>query len=68
VALIVRHWRAWLAFAALGSAVAFCYRDDWLLAGAAGSYAVLPAVLQIRRRMADTRAMMLMLARPGRQQ
>jgi hypothetical protein len=66
VALIVSHWRAWLAFAALGSAVAFCYRGDWLLAVAAGSYAMLPALLHVRRKMADTREMMLMLARPGR--
>jgi hypothetical protein len=68
VGLIVRHWRAWLAFAALGSAAAFCYRRDWLLAVAAGSYAMLPALLHMRRKMADTRAMMEMLARPGRQQ
>ena len=66
--LILSRWRMWLAFAALGSAVAFCYRHDWLLAVAAGSYAVLPAVLWVRGQMADTRTMMLMLQRPGRQQ
>lgn len=66
--LALTHWRAWLAFAAFGSALAFCYRRDWLLAVAAGSYAVLPAVLWVRGKMADTRAMMGMLSRPGRQQ
>jgi hypothetical protein len=65
VDLIVTRWRSWLAFAASGSALAFCWRHDWLLAVAAGSYAVLPSVLWLRGEMADTRAMMGMLARPG---
>ena len=68
VALVLTRWRSWLAFAALGSALAFSYRGDWLLAGAAGSYAVLPPALWMRRQMADTKAMLVMLQWPGRQQ
>lgn len=64
--LILRHWRAWLAFAALGSASAFCYRGDWAWAAVAASYAVLPAAIWVRGQMKDTRAMLVMLARPGR--
>jgi hypothetical protein len=65
VLLIVRHWRAWLAFGAAGAALAFCYRADWALAAAAGAYAVLPAVLRVRGALADKRAIMGMLQRPG---
>ena len=56
MSLIVRHWRAWLAFAALGSAVAFCYRGDWAWAALAGVLAALPPARWVRGQMADTRA------------
>lgn len=64
--LIVRHWRAWLAIGALGSALTSCYLRHWAWAVVAGVFAVLPAALWMHRSMADTREMMEMLARPGR--
>ena len=66
VALILTRWRAWLAFAALGSAAASAYRGDWAWTAAAGVLAVLPPALWLRGAVADTRAMMLMLQRPGK--
>ena len=58
--------RTWLAFCAFGSAVSFGYRANWLMAAVMGALMLLPVALQVRAEMAETRAMMLMLQRPGR--
>ena len=64
--LILRHWRAWLAFGALGSAVAFCYRGDWLLASVIGALELMRAAGRVRARLAETKTMMRMLSRTAR--
>ena len=41
MALILRHWRTWLALAVLGSAGAFGYRGDWAWAAGAAALVLL---------------------------
>ena len=41
MSLIASRWRGWLAFAGLGSALAFGYRGDWALASAVAALVLL---------------------------
>ena len=66
VALVLTRWRLWLAFAAFGSAVAFCYRGDWLLASGIGALDLMRAAGRVRARLAETKTMMRMLSRTAR--
>jgi hypothetical protein len=52
VALILRTW---LRFAVLGSAVAFGYRGDWVMAAALITVLLAPAVRWVRDELAATR-------------
>jgi hypothetical protein len=47
--------RTWLAFAVLGSAVAFAYRGDWALAAALIVVLLAPAIRWVRDELAATR-------------
>jgi len=49
-------WRARAAFIALGSAVAFGYRGDWLAVAVAAVVALLPVAWRVRAELATTRA------------
>lgn len=55
-------WRAWLAFAGTGSAVALAFRSDWLAAGGAAAAVLVPVVFWVRGQFAATRAMLRGLA------
>ena len=51
-------WRGLPGFSALGSALAFGYRGDWLAAGVAAVCVLVPAVARLRRELLATRAML----------
>ena len=55
MALILRHWRTWLALAVLGSAGAFGYRGDWAWCAGAVSLVLLRVACCFWRDMLATR-------------
>ena len=55
MALILRHWRTWLALAVLGSAGAFGYRGDWAWCAGAASLVLLRVACRFWRDMLATR-------------
>jgi hypothetical protein len=56
------NWRAWLAFAGIGSALALAWRGDWLAAGEAAAAVLVPVVAWVGGQFAATRAMLRSLA------
>lgn len=56
--LIVRHWRAWLAFAGLTSALASRYRHDWTGVAVAAVVVLVPVVWRVRAELLATREML----------